>query len=182
MKVSRFLGILACSLGWTAPVSAEDQASARPEPIKGEIQFSSDAREKTVPAPFRLDDHRFAYEQRTMAKSALGTRRFEVTFPSPVTTPHPLNNTVHCEYYLPEKRSDGKIPGVVVLHILGGEFYLSRLFCHHLAKHQVAALFVKMPYYGPRRAKGNPTRMISDNPTQTVKGVTQAGVDGRRAA
>jgi cephalosporin-C deacetylase-like acetyl esterase len=104
----------------------------------------------------------------------------EITFPSPVETPHPNNNTVHCEYFRP--LADGQRPAVVVLHILGGDFNLSRLFCRHLAQHGVAALFIKMPYYGPRRQPDSTARMVSEDPRQTVAGMTQAVLDIRRGA
>ena len=77
---------------------------------------------------------------------------WNVTFPSPVVTPFEANNTVHCEYFQPKRA--GKHPAVIVLHILGGDFPLSRLFCNRMAQQGVAALFVKMPYYGPRRGAG----------------------------
>jgi len=69
-----------------------------------------------------------------------------------------------------------------VLHILGGDFDLSRLFCRALASHGVAALFVKMPYYGPRRQPDSPARMVSIDPEETVRGMTQAVLDVRQAA
>ena len=62
-----------------------------------------------------------------------------MTFPSPVVTPHANNNTVHCEYFRP--LAAGKHPGVIVLHILGGDFDLARLFCRSLAHRGTAALF-----------------------------------------
>jgi dienelactone hydrolase len=104
-----------------------------------------------------------------------------------VVTPHECNNTVHCEYFRPAvltEKTDGKkrYPGVVVLHILGGDFPLSRLFCKGLANRNVAALFVKMPYYGPRRPAGANVRMISQDPRESVAGMTQAILDIRRAA
>lgn len=101
----------------------------------------------------------------------------EVTFPSPVTTTEPSNNTVHCEYFRP--RSGEKMPGVIVLHILGGDFPLARLFCYSLARRNVAALFLKMPYYGPRRDPNSARRMISKDPLETVAGMTQAVLDIR---
>ncbi len=104
---------------------------------------------------------------------------WDVTFPSPVITPHPNNNTVHCEYFQPV--APGKHPGVIVLHILGGDFALSRLFCRGLAHHGVAALFVKMPYYGPRRQPDVKARMVSLDPHETVRGMTQAVLDVRQA-
>ena len=103
-----------------------------------------------------------------------------VTFPSPVVTPEPNNNTVHCEYFRPAK--PGKYPAVIVLHILGGDFPLARMFAANFAKHNVAALFVQMPYYGQRRQPDSPAPMISTNPEETVRGLTQAVKDIRYAA
>ena len=68
-----------------------------------------------------------------------------------------------------------------MLHILGGDFALSRLFCTSLASRGVSALFVKLPYYGPRRQPGVSIRMISEDPRQTVRGMTQGVLDIRRA-
>jgi dienelactone hydrolase len=104
-----------------------------------------------------------------------------VTFPSPVETPHPNNNTVHAECFRPVSAGDGSCPGVIVLHILGGDFELSRLFCRTLAHNGVVALFVKLPYYGPRRQPDAPqVRMIALDPRDTVAGMTQAVLDIRR--
>jgi cephalosporin-C deacetylase-like acetyl esterase len=97
-----------------------------------------------------------------------------------VVTPEKNNNTVHCEYFCPA--TPGKHPACVVLHILGGDFPLARMFAGNLAQHGVAALFVKMPYYGERRQPGSAARMISTNPTETVAGMTQAVKDIRYAA
>jgi len=99
-----------------------------------------------------------------------------------VTTEQPANNTVHCEFYLPREASaERPAPGVVVLHILGGDFMLSRAFCQQLANQGVAALFVKMPHYGERRTPNANIRMISEDPHQTVAGMRQAVLDVRRA-
>ena len=87
---------------------------------------------------------------------------------------------MHCEYFRPAK--PGKYPACVVLHILGGDFPLARVFAYHLAQHGVAALFVKMPYYGERRQPGVNIRMVSTNPAQTVEGLTQGVKDIRYAA
>jgi dienelactone hydrolase len=107
---------------------------------------------------------------------------WDVTFPSPVVTPHANNNTVHCEYYKPTGLAkDEKRPAVIVLHILGGDFALSRLFAGTIAQRGTAALFVKMPYYGPRAQPGVAQRMISANPKETIAGMTQAVLDIRQA-
>src|SRR5436190_24321029 len=95
-----------------------------------------------------------------------------VTFASPVTTDVAENNTVHGEYFQPAGR--GPYPACVVLHILGGDFLLAETVAAHLARQGVAALFVKMPYYGPRRSKNSSRRMLSEDPRETVAGVTPA--------
>lgn len=146
---------------------------------RGEIEFRPTKEESAVPARFRLAQHRFAFEQRPQETAATKIRLSEVTFPSPVVTPHPVNNTVHCEYFRPA--AEGTYPGVIVLHILGGDFDLCRLMGRTLAHHGVCALFVKMPYYGPRRPPGMPARMISVDPKESVRGMEQAVLDIRRA-
>lgn len=152
--------------------------AADAEPIRGEVRFEITDAESTVGEPFRLTAHTFPYELHPISESKTIVLS-DVTFPSAVETPYELNNTVHCEYYCP--KGDGKRPAVIVLHILGGDFALSRVFCNMLAQRGVAALFVKMPYYGPRRDPKSPRRMISANPDETVEGMTQAVLDIRRA-
>jgi hypothetical protein len=135
--------------------------------------------EDTVPDRFRLPDHEFEYEQ-SAGRLVAGVMTSNLTFPSPVTTAHPRNNTVHCEYFAPVPGAS--CPAVVVLHILGGDFELSRICCRTMASSGIAALFVKMPYYGPRRQPGVNARMISADPEQTTLRMTQAVLDIRRAA
>jgi len=103
---------------------------------------------------------------------------WDVEFPSPMTTAEEANNTVYCEYY--RSRLPGRRPSVIVLHILGGDFPLSRLFANALAQHGVNALFLKMPYYGPRGDPMSRRRMVSADPNETVEGMTQAVLDIRR--
>lgn len=150
---------------------------------RGEFRFVPQAHEKEVPERFRLTEKAFKYESNVLPFSAKTRSVTEVRFPSPITTEHECNNTVHTELYLPQGKSrrDGKMPGVVVLHILGGDFSLSRLFCNALANEGVAALFVKLPYYGPRRPPNSSRRMISEDPKETLEGMTQAIADIRTA-
>ena len=68
-------------------------------------------------------------------------------FPSPITTPDVENNVVHAEFFDPIGFT-GRRPAVVVLHILGSDFPLSRYMAARLADRGVAALFLKLPYYG----------------------------------
>ena len=146
----------------------------------GEVRFEPAGDEQAVPELFRLEAHEFAFRQQPSPTVSKSIAISELTFPSPVETPHEANNTVHCEYFRP--LSAGKHPAVIVLHILGGDFALARLFSRTLAQDGVAALFLKMPYYGPRRPAEARVRMISEDPRQTVEGMRQAILDIRRAA
>jgi dienelactone hydrolase len=146
----------------------------------GSVEFVPAADEARLPEQFRLERHSFSFEERPLRTSAKTMRLSTVTFPSPLVTEHPKNNTVHCEYFCP--LATGKKPAVIVLHILGGDFDLARLFCRALASRGVAALFLKMPYYGERRQEGSSARMISLDPRETARGMTQAVLDIRQAA
>jgi cephalosporin-C deacetylase-like acetyl esterase len=145
----------------------------------GEVTFVPLAARKNVPRCFQLKKHVFPYQRLDLGEIFPKLSMSKLTFPSPVVTPHPQNNTVHCEYYRPHR--EDRVPGVVVLHILGGDFELSRMFCHALAHRGVAALLLKMPYYGPRRPPGVARRMIDKDPQLTVAAMTQAVLDIRRA-
>ncbi|MCA9176319.1 MAG: prolyl oligopeptidase family serine peptidase [Planctomycetales bacterium] len=125
-----------------------------------------------------MTSHAFSYAFQPLPDFARYIRVGDLTFPSAITSESERNNTVHCEYYQP--KGEGPFPGVIVLHILGGDFALSRLFANTLSQHGVAALFLKMPYYGPRRGSDG-RRMISVRPDETVEGMTQAVLDIRRA-
>ena len=177
LRISQVVGALAFLI--PAGAWGQDQPTAPTRPADGQITFEPSAAEATIPARFQLAAHKFPYWQRPLG-TFLGTIAWrEVLFPSPVVTPHAGNNTVHCEYFAPMGR--GQRPGVIVLHILGGDFELSRVICRTLAASGTGALFVKMPYYGPRRDKQSKTRMVSQDPEQTVRGMTQAALDIRRA-
>jgi len=169
--------VFAVSLVWfgCTLVSAADR-----QPERGTVRYQPPAHDDRVADRFRLDPHEFAYELVWQGSASNRVRVAVVTFPSPVETPHANNNTVHCEYFRP--RGDGPFPGVIVLHILGGDFELSRLCAKTLTLSGVSALFVKMPYYGPRQQPGVEREMISEDPHETVEGMTQAVLDIRRAA
>lgn len=150
-----------------------------PGQVSGTVHFNPAPNEPELPKHFRLEPHDFTFQQTPVDDPSRVLRVWNVTFPSPVVTPHANNNTVHCEYFQPG--TAGQRPGVIVLHILGGDFVLSRLFCRALAHEGVAALFLKMPYYGPRRQPEVKARMVSLDPDETVRGMTQAVLDVRQA-
>lgn len=150
---------------------------------RGEVAFRPGPAEASVPARFRLEPAVFRYE----LESVLATPRYRVgrlRFPSPVVTDVPENNTVHAEYFEPNGPGPRR-PAVVVLHILGADFPLSRYMAARLADRGVAALFVKLPFYGERRpAAGAPDarKFLSADIERTVVAMRQGICDVRRAA
>ena len=117
------------------------------------MSFEPTDKESTVAEIFHLEPHSFKFKQEFQKTASTAFEISLVTFPSPVVTKHHENNTVHCEYF--RSLSPGKHPGVIVLHILGGDFDLSRLFCRNLAQHGISALFLKLPYYGRAGPRGS---------------------------
>lgn len=171
--------LLTASMGAALGAASFRAAAAKEDAVQtGKVDFAA-ARESDVPERFRLPRAEFAYEMRELSIESNTIDIWDVTFPSPITTPHVANNTVHGEYYRPQRAGRG--PAVIVLHILGGDFPLARVFANTFAQHGIAALFVKMPYYGPRRDPDSPRRMVSHDPKLTVEGMTQAICDIRRA-
>ena len=146
---------------------------------EGQVPGRAAADEQAVPELFRLPSEPFTYREQPLGPVSDRMQISLLTFPSARVTDELPNNTVHCEYYRPA--GAGPFPAVVVLHILGGDFPLARLFCNRLAQAGVAATLLKMPYYGPRRSPGG-RRMISADPHQTVAGMSQAICDIRRTA
>jgi len=146
---------------------------------RGEATFRPTPAEANVPAPFRLPEARFGYELE-LVRDAGGYTVEKLRFPSPIVTPDAANNTVHGEYFRP--KGQGRRPGVVVLHILGADFALSRYYAARLADKGVAALFVKLPYYGERRPAGENKRFLSIDIERSSLAMRQGICDIRRAS
>jgi dienelactone hydrolase len=146
---------------------------------RGEARFRPTAAEADVPARFRLEAAVFPYELEPL-RTTPGYDVSALRFPSPLPSPDPENNTVHAEYFRP--RAGGRRPAVVVLHILGADFALSRYLCARLADRGVAALFVKLPYYGERRPAGADKRFLSADIERSVNSMRQGVCDVRRAS
>ncbi|HWE38222.1 MAG TPA: dienelactone hydrolase family protein [Isosphaeraceae bacterium] len=146
---------------------------------RGEASFKPTAAEAAVPEVFRLKEGTFVYELEPIRT----TERYTVSklrFPSPIDAVDDENDTVHAEYFRPSVA--GRRPAVVVLHILGADFALSRYLAARLADRGVAALFVQLPYYGNRRPKGTSKRFLSDDVKRSVGAMRQGVCDVRRAA
>jgi cephalosporin-C deacetylase-like acetyl esterase len=146
---------------------------------RGEVAFRPTSAETSVPERFRLEPARFSLEMEPLRVTDNYSVR-AVRFPSPVVTPEPENNTVHAEYFQPA--GPGRRPAVIVLHILGADFALSRYVAARLADRGVGALFVKLPYYGERRPPGAGVRFLSADVDRSVTAMRQGVCDVRRAA
>jgi dienelactone hydrolase len=174
---SAFLVLSLLSFGWAAE-NSETAAAHLAVPKSGTVFFRPTKSEPSVPQLFHLKSHRFPFEAEYTRTSG-PARIYKVRFPSPVVTSLKVNNTVHGHYFQPPGK--GPFPGVVVLHILGGDFPLSQMVANGLARRNVAALFIKLPYYGERRGDSR-ERFISFEPDVTQRNFTQAVLDIRRAA
>jgi dienelactone hydrolase len=164
--------VLCLALLLTAPVRAGES---------GRFRFAPQGDQKDVPPRYRLDARTCAYQMDLKYDLPLsGVTVYRVRFPSPVESPHPENNTVHAEYYRPH--GAGPFPGVLVLDITGGNQSLSRHLSTFLAHKGVAALFVQMAYYGPRRPPGSNLKLLSPDVPRTMAAVRQTVLDLRVAA
>lgn len=148
---------------------------------KGTAKFCVIGDQKNVPERYRLQEHTFDWEMKPKTELPQGAGRiFNVCFPSPVETATKENNTVHAEYYRPA--GPGPFRAVVVLDITGGDQALSRTISAYLAQQKVAALFVQMAYYGPRRPAGSDLRLMTTDVNHTLGAIRQTVLDVRRAS
>jgi len=163
---------------WIAPGAIPAERSF---PLTGEVSFKPLPDTNTIPERYRLTEAKFKYELQPH-KRLEGSKLtiYRLTYPSPYKSPVPQNNTVHAEYYVPD--GPGPFPGVIVLDITGGDQTLSRMISTHFAQNKIAALFVQMAHYGPRRPAGSPDRLLSPDIPKTVAAVTQTVQDLRWAA
>jgi dienelactone hydrolase len=155
--------------------------AAEPTIEKGTFHFTPTGDQSNVPERYRLNERSFDYQmspKRDLPNS--GVRVFRVQFPSPVKSATPENNTVHAEYYLPDGK--GPFPGVIVLDITAGNQALSRHLSIFLAQKKIAALFVQMAYYGPRRPAGSKLRLLMPNIQHSMDAIRQTVLDLRVAA
>jgi dienelactone hydrolase len=167
---------------FAAALLAATLAHADPKPAEtGNVAFKPADDQSGVAECYRLDPCEFAYElkpKRSLPVS--GIEIYDLTFPSPVPTKHPENNTVHAEYYVPKGK--GPFPGVIILDILDGSQVVSRGIATVLASNGIAGLCVQMPYYGPRRPVEGKVRLLSGDLPHTLAAIRQAVLDNRCAA
>src|SRR5881398_17809 len=128
--------------GW--PTIALASLLAASSPARGDetgtFKFTPIADQSNVPERYRLSERTAEYQLHLKLDPPGSTVEIHhLTFPSPVTTPHAENNTVHADYYRP--KGTGPFPGVIVLDITAGDQSLSRGIATFLAQNQVAGLF-----------------------------------------
>lgn len=163
---------------FTTVLVAEDTSPG--SVTNGIVHFTPGAQEVLLPTCYQMTPNSFSYElnrQKTPANVQVDV--FTLKFPSPVVTAYPENNTVHAEYYRPQ--GEGPFPGVIVLGILGGDQKLARMQSAMLAQKKVAALFVQMAYYGPRRPAGKKVRLLMADVDHSMNAVRQSVLDIRCA-
>ena len=149
---------------------------------KGVIEFRPSDQEAGVPRLFQLPAARFQWELKAV-RQAQRHHVWALRFPSPLPSDVPVNNVVHAEYFLPASPPQGgsRYPAVIVLHILGADFPLSRFMAARLADHGVAALFIQLPYYGKRKPPNSPdVKFLSSDMNRSQLAMKQGIMDIRR--
>lgn len=145
---------------------------------RGEFNPSPTVDENLIPALFQFAPASVPFDL-TPIRDLTTCRVAHLRFPSPLESPDAPNNTVHADYFQP--KHTGPRPAVVVLHILGSDFALSRYLALRLADRGVASLFVRLPYYGERRAPGANQRFLSADLDRSMRSMRQGVCDVRRA-
>ncbi len=133
-----------------------------------------------IPVTETFNDRPFDYRIESRTEKPRFTI-YRLTYPSPVVTPLPQNNTVPAEYYLPNgiRAADPKRPAVICVHILEGDFVLVRMTCSLLASRGIPAIMFKLPYYGERGFREGP-QALAANPELFIGALSQAFDDVRR--
>src|SRR6266446_1692549 len=162
----------------TAPVPAEERPTP-PAEDRATVRFQP-AGQDNLPERYRLASCQFACAlQRKGDQQSSGIELYHLTFPSPIKTSCPENNTVHADYYRP--KGTGPFPCVIVLDILAGNEKVARVCASTLAQNGIGGLFVSLPYYGQRRPAGSRLRFLSYDVEHTTAAVRQAVLDLRCA-
>jgi dienelactone hydrolase len=133
--------------------------------------------EAAIPAMYQFPPDTFTFQASPDAVGS-GIVRTLVKIPSPVVTEYPENNTIPVEVFKP--RSAGPYPYVIITHIAGGDFELSRFVASTLANAGIACTFVKLPYYGERRPPGKNVKMLQPDVDVASTAMVQAVKDLRR--
>ena len=141
---------------------------------------SAVAERVAVPAEQSFTGKAFDYE-RVLRERGPKHTIYDVRYPSPVVSPHPENNTVPAELYLPVGvTQEHAFPAVVCMHIIHDNFDLEHLLCTRLAQSGIVALFFKQPYYAERGGTVG-KQMLATGSNIFMGGLEQGFQDARRA-
>jgi dienelactone hydrolase len=148
---------------------------------RGTLKVPADGAKSGIAERYRLPDYRgeYALSLRYNLRHS-GVAVYDLTFPSPVTSSVPENNTVYAEFFVPS--TPGKHPAAVVLDIMQGNQLIARGEAMWLAQNGVAALVVVLPHYNQRRAPGSRAKLVSTDLVRTLDGIRQGVLDCRCAA
>jgi dienelactone hydrolase len=134
----------------------------------------------TVAASGSYTGEEFVYT-RVLKEKSCRHSVYTIRYPSPVVSEFPENNTVPAELYIPEGvDADAGVPAVVCMHILNGDFALSRMMCSRLSGAGVVALFFQQPFYGERGGSEGRRRLLKSVDV-LISGFDQSTADARRA-
>ncbi len=127
-----------------------------------------------------FDGKPFTYRVNSIAAMS-GFSVHYLTYPSPVVSELPQNNTIPAEFYLPDgyETWPSPRPAVICMHILDGNFQLERMTCSMLASRGIPALMFKLPYYGERSPKEG-TRALARQPARFAAALAQGRMEIRR--
>lgn len=177
--------VSACALMFTLDLPAFAGDPLPGGAATGTARFDpADDAQNTVPDRYRLPAQEFRYTltPRLHLRHA-GVDVYDLSFPSPAPSGNAANDTVRAEYFVPRGASpDAKAPAVLVLDIMDGRAMVARGQGVWLAQHGVAALFVYMAHYGPRREPGSNERLLSLDFDRSMAGIRQTVLDCRLAS
>ncbi|MCX7801170.1 MAG: alpha/beta hydrolase family protein [Fimbriimonadales bacterium] len=142
---------------------------------------SADAQRAGVP-PIDSTPPAVSFPAWRRVESLAGPTEYRASFPSPLTTGVPNNDTVHLSAFLPEALP-GPYPAVVVLHYLGADdLRPTRLLAEELNSRGVAAVLLTLPYHIQRTPPGAKSGelALSDDPDRIRAVVAQSVLDVRR--
>lgn len=106
---------------------------------------------------------------------------YGVTFPSPLTSRDPRNNTVHAEYHRACSPKSHR-PAVILLHPLNVQPDAMRTICKSLTANGIDCLWLMMPYYGERSDNNVAAALaMAVSTPRLIEATRQAVMDVRRA-
>jgi len=147
---------------------------------RGTLKVPADDAKAPVAERFRMEAYSGEYKLSTRYNLRhSGVTVYDLTFPSPVKSDCPENNTVYAEYFVPHGKE--KCPAVIVLDIMQGNQLIARGEAMWLAQNGVAAMVVLLPYYNERRPLNSKLKLVSTDIVRTLDGIRQGVLDCRCA-